>query len=61
VALRTHPEWLKGMDKDNLSRVAELKVEVRKNRRYEDQLASRDDGRGKEKQRVCFFLLKRKV
>jgi hypothetical protein len=29
VALRTCPEWLKGMDKDNFSWVAGVKVEVR--------------------------------
>jgi hypothetical protein len=30
VALRTCPEWSKGMDKDNLSWVARVKVEIRK-------------------------------
>jgi hypothetical protein len=33
VALRTHPEWLKGMDKDDLSCVAGVKVEVTKDKR----------------------------
>jgi hypothetical protein len=55
VALRTHPEWLKGMDKDNLSWVAGVKVEVSKNKRYEDELSSGGKGRGKKNKGYDFF------
>ena len=30
MALRTHTEWLKGIEKDNLSWVSGVKVEVKK-------------------------------
>jgi hypothetical protein len=48
VALRTHLEWLKGMNKDNLSWVAGVKVEVRKNKGHKDELGSGGEGRGKK-------------
>ena len=36
MALKIHPEGLKGLYKDNLSRVAEAKVEIRKEKGDED-------------------------
>jgi hypothetical protein len=52
MALKTHPKGLEGVYKDNLPRVARVKVDVRKNKRYEDELGSRGEHRGKEKQRI---------
>jgi hypothetical protein len=57
VALRSHPEWSKGMDKDNLSWVAGLKVEVRKNKKYEDKLGSGAVDRGKKKNKGYDFFI----
>jgi hypothetical protein len=52
VALRTHPKRLKVMDKDNLSWVVSVKLEVRKNKRFEGELGSGVQDRGKKKQRI---------
>ena len=40
MALKTHPERMKGVYEDNLLRVAGLEVEVRKAKRYEDEVGS---------------------
>jgi hypothetical protein len=46
------------MDKDNLSCVAGVKVEVRKNKRYKDELDSGDEDRGRKTKDMNFFFLK---
>jgi hypothetical protein len=45
------------MDKDNLSWVAGLKVEVRKNKKYEDKLGSGAVDRGKKKNKGYDFFI----
>jgi hypothetical protein len=52
MALKTHPKGSLGVYEDNLPRVAGVKVEVRKNKRYEDKLGSGGEDRGKEEQRI---------
>ena len=44
------------MYEDNLPRVVGVEVEIRKIKRYEDEVGSGDQGRHKEKQRIRFFL-----
>jgi hypothetical protein len=56
VALRTRPELLKGMDKGNLPWVAGVTVEVRKNKRYENEQSSGGQSRGKKKKAYDFFI-----
>jgi len=41
---------------DNLPRVAGVEVEIRKAKRYEDRMGSRDEGRAKEKENRFFFV-----
>jgi hypothetical protein len=55
MALKTHPKGAEGVYEDNLPRVVGVKVEVRKNKRYEDELGSGGEGRSKEKKRIWFF------
>jgi hypothetical protein len=52
MALKTHPKGSKGVYKDNLPRVARVRVEVWNNKRYENELGSRGEDRGEEKQRI---------
>jgi hypothetical protein len=52
MALKTYPEGLKGVYEDNLPRVAWVKAEVRKNKRYKDELGSGGEDRGKKKQSI---------
>jgi hypothetical protein len=40
MALKAHPKGLKGVYEDNLPRVAGERVDVRKNKRYENELGS---------------------
>ena len=58
MALKTHPIGAEGVNKDNLPRVARAEVEIRKEKRYEDRMGSRGEGRAKEKENrfFCFFL-----
>ena len=56
MALKTHPTRTEGVYEDNLPRVAGVEVEIRKAKRYEDEVGSRGLGRDKEKQRIRFFL-----
>ena len=56
MALKTHPTGTEGVYEDNLPRVAGVEVEIRKAKRYEDEVGSRGLGRDKEKQRIRFFL-----
>ena len=56
MALKTHPKGMEGVYEDNLPRVAGVEVEVRKAKRYEDEVGSGGQGRDKEKQRIRFFL-----
>ena len=44
------------MYEDNLPRVAGVEVEIRKVKRYKDEVGSGGQGRDKEKQRIRFFL-----
>jgi hypothetical protein len=60
MALKTHPKGSKGVYEDNLPRVAGVKVEVRKNKRYEDELGSGGEGRGKENKGYDFYLEKKR-
>ena len=48
------------MDKDNLSWVAGVEVEIKKAKRYDDEKGSRGQGRGKERKEGKTFFLKRK-
>jgi hypothetical protein len=41
---------------DNLPRVAGVEVEVRKAKRYKDEVGSGGQGRDKKKQRIRFFF-----
>ena len=56
MALKTHPKRIEGVYEDNLPRLAGVEVEVRKAKRYEDEVGSGGQGRDKEKQRIRFFL-----
>ena len=51
MALETHPNGSKGMDKENLSGVAGVEVEIEKAKRYYDGKGRRGEGRDKEKQK----------
>jgi hypothetical protein len=44
------------MDKDKLSWVAGVKVEVKKNKGYEDKLGSGGEDRGKKKTKDMIFV-----
>ena len=55
MALETHPTGTEGVYEDNLLRVAGVEVEIRKAKRYEDEVGSGGQGRDKEKQRIRFF------
>ena len=48
------------MDKDNLSWVAGVEVEIKKAKRYDDEKGSRGQGRGKERKEGKTFFLKQK-
>ena len=54
MALKTDPKGMEGVYEDNLPRVAGVEVEIRKAKRYEDEVGSRGQGRDKEKQRIRF-------
>ena len=56
MALKTHPNGMEGVYEYNLLRVAGVEVEIRKAKRYEDEVGSGGRGRDKEKQRINFFL-----
>ena len=56
MALKTHPKGMEDVYKDNLPRAAGVEVEIRKAKRYEDEVGSGGQGRHKEKQRIRFFL-----
>jgi hypothetical protein len=46
MALETQPGGLKGMDKDNLSWVAGVKVEIKRAKRCDERMGSGGEGRG---------------
>ena len=56
MALKTHPKGAEGVCEDNLLRVAGVEVEIRKAKRYEDEVGSGGQGRDMEKQRIMFFF-----
>ena len=56
MALKAHPTGTEGVYEDNLPRVVGVEVEIRKAKRYEDEVGSGGQGRDKEKQRIMFFL-----
>ena len=56
MALKTHPKGSEGVFEDNLPRVAGVEVEIRKAKRYEDEVGCGGQGRDKEKQRIRFFF-----
>ena len=58
MALKIHPEGVEGVYEDNLPRIAGVEVEIRKVKRYEDRMGSRDEGRAKEKETYFFLFLK---
>ena len=41
MSLKTHPKGTEGVYEDNLPRVAGVEVEIRKAKRYKDQLGSK--------------------
>ena len=47
MALKTHPEGLKGLYKDNLSRVAGVEEETRKEKGYKGKFGSGSECRRK--------------
>ena len=55
MALKIHPKGSKGLYVDNLSRVAGVEVEIRKEKRYVDIMGSRGEGRAKERENRFFF------
>ena len=55
MALKTHPTGTEGVCGGNLPRVAGVKVEKRKAKRYDDRMGSRGEGRAKEKENRFFF------
>ena len=56
MTLKIHPEGSKGLYKDNLSRVAGVEVEIRKEKGYEGKFGSRGEGRGKQNKKRFFFV-----
>ena len=46
---------MEGVYKDNLPRVVEVEVEIRKAKRYEDRMGSRGEGRAKAKENSFFW------
>ena len=58
MALKTHPKGTEGMYEDNLPRVVAVEVEIRKEKRYEDRMGSRGEGRAKEKKTDFLLFLK---
>ena len=58
MALKTHSKGREGVYEDNLPRVAGVEVEIRKAKRYDDRMGSRDEGEGKGKENIFFFILK---
>ena len=61
MALETHPNGSKGMDKENLSWVAGVEVEIKKAERYDDGKGRRGEGRGKERLRLREYFFERKI
>ena len=59
MALKTHPTGTEGVYEDNLPRVAGVEVEIRKSKRYESRMASRGEGRAKEKENIFFFVFEK--
>ena len=57
MALETHPNGSKGMDKENLSWVAGVEVEIKKAKRYDDDEGGMDQGRGKERRKKIRIFL----
>jgi len=56
MALETHPKGSEGVYEDNLPKVVGVEVEVRKAKRYEDEVGSEGQGRDKERQRIRLFF-----
>ena len=56
MALETHPKGSEGVYEDNLPKVVGVEVEVRKAKRYEDEVGSGGQGRDKKKQRIRLFF-----
>ena len=54
MALKFHPEGSKGLYEDNLSRVAGVEVEIRKEKGYEGKFGSGGEGRS-QKNKKDFF------
>ena len=57
MALKAHPTGTEGVYEDNLPRVVGVEVEIRKAKRYEDIMASRGEGRAKEKENNFFMRI----
>ena len=58
MALKIHPEGLKGLDEDNLSQVAGVEVEIRKEKGYEGKFGSGGEGRDKKNKNDFFLFLR---
>ena len=56
MALKTHPKGMEGVYEDDLPRVAGVEVEIRKAKRYGDEVGSGGQGRDKEKQKIRLFF-----
>ena len=56
MALKIHPEGSKGLYEDNLSRVAGVEVEIRKEKGYEGKFGSGVKVEVRKTKRIFFFL-----
>ena len=54
MALKIHPTGSKGLYEDNLSWVAGVEVEIRKEKGYEGKFGSGGEGRGKKNKKDFF-------
>ena len=61
MALETHPKESEGVYEDNLPWVMGVEIETMKEKRYDDDEGSMDQGRGKERRKKTrsFFLFEK--
>ena len=56
IALKIHPKGSKGLYEDNLSWVAGVEVEIRKEKGYKGKFGSGGEGRGKKNKKDFFKI-----
>ena len=56
MALKTQPERVEGVYKDNLPRVGGVEVEIKKAKRYESRMGSRGEVELKKKKTIFFVF-----